>query len=250
MNRSLHLATATLLLVLSSTAFAQGRKDAKTSNAGQAMAPAASTASSTPATAPGFNDRYPRYELAPGDVMELNFVFSPEFNQTEVAVQPDGFVTLSGIGDVHVAGLTVPQVTQALRQAYEKILTDPEIVVKLRDFNKPYFIVGGQVGHPGKYELRAATTLIQAVEIAGGFTENSKHSEVWLYHRMPDGTVQSKRFDAKRMLAKGDLNEDLRIQPGDTIYVPQNTFSKLKGFVIPHATIGPTLTPNVGPSKP
>ncbi len=247
MNRYLQLITAVLLL-LPIAAFAQDLKDVKPGNAGQAVV--ASTTPSTTATAPGFNERYPRYQVAPGDVMDLNFVFSPEFNQTEVAVQPDGFVSLAGIGDVHVAGLTVPQVTAAVGKAYEKILNNPEIVVKLRNFNEPYFIVGGQVGHPGKYELRAPTTLIEAVEVAGGFTEMSKHSEVWLFHRMPDGTVQSKRVDAKHMLAKGNLNEDVRVQPGDTIYVPQNTFSKLKGFVIPHATIGPTLTPNVGPTKP
>src|SRR6185369_328312 len=54
-----------------------------------------------------FSEHNPRYSLRPGDVLELTFNFSPEFNQS-VSVQPDGFVTLREIGDVHVAGQTVP----------------------------------------------------------------------------------------------------------------------------------------------
>ncbi|HZL67978.1 MAG TPA: polysaccharide biosynthesis/export family protein, partial [Candidatus Limnocylindrales bacterium] len=53
---------------------------------------------------PGFGERNPRYQLCPGDVLELHFEFTPEFNQSNIAVQPDGFANLTGVGDVHVAG--------------------------------------------------------------------------------------------------------------------------------------------------
>src|SRR5439155_462122 len=45
---------------------------------------------------PNFQERYPRYRLRPGDVLELNFLFSPEFNQN-VVIQPDGYVNLRGV---------------------------------------------------------------------------------------------------------------------------------------------------------
>src|SRR5215469_1152610 len=122
---------------------------------------------------PQFNMRSPRYKLAPGDSFDLNFELSPEFNQTAVAVQPDGFATLRGVGDIKVQGLTVPELTQTLRTAYSKILNDPIISVNLKDFEKPYFVADGRVGHPGKYDLRGDTTLTQAIAIAGGFSEGS-----------------------------------------------------------------------------
>ena len=66
---------------------------------------------------------------------------------------------LRGIGDVHVAERDGAQLTATLRTAYEKILHDPLISVTLKDFEKPYFIADGQVGRPGKYDLRGTTTL-------------------------------------------------------------------------------------------
>ena len=104
---------------------------------------------------------------------------SPEFNQTAVAVQPDGFVTLRGVGDLKVAGQTVPELTETLRTAYSKILNDPAISVVLKDFEKPYFVAGGQVAKPGKYDMHGQITLIQAIEIAGGFQSSAKHSQVY-----------------------------------------------------------------------
>ncbi|MGC2098411.1 MAG: polysaccharide biosynthesis/export family protein, partial [Candidatus Sulfotelmatobacter sp.] len=117
---------------------------------------------------PSFQQRYPRYKLEFGDQFDVSFELSPEFNQN-VTVQPDGYITLRGAGDVHVAGQTVPQLTETLKQAYSKILKDPVISVVLKDFEKPYFIADGQVGKPGKYELRGETTLTQGIAIAGGF---------------------------------------------------------------------------------
>src|SRR5271170_4897772 len=92
---------------------------------------------------PGFQDRYPRYQLVPGDTMDLVFEFSPEFNQS-VSVQPDGYISLRGAGDVHVSSMTLPQLISTLEVAYGKILNKPAISVVLKDYEKPYFIATGQ----------------------------------------------------------------------------------------------------------
>lgn len=185
---------------------------------------------------PVLQHRNPRYRLHFADVLELNFPFTPEFNQT-VTVQPDGYISLRGAESIHVEGKTLPEVTSALRSTYAKILHDPEISVELRDFEKPYFIVGGQVGHPGKFELRGDTTTTEAVAIAGGFKDSAKHSQVYLFHRVPDGWVQVKKLNLKKMLKNGNLREDVYLQPGDFLYVPQNTMSKIARF-IPTSSLG------------
>jgi polysaccharide export outer membrane protein len=180
--------------------------------------------------------RNPRYQLCKGDVVELNFPITPEFNQT-LTVQPDGFIALRDVGDLHVEGQTIPELTQTLRNAYKDILHDPAISIVLKEFEKPYFIVGGQVGKPGKYDLRGDTTVVQALEIAGGMTEASKHSSVYLFRRVSNDWTETTKLDVKKMMHSGDLAEDLHLRPGDMVYVPKNTFSKLSRFI---------PTPNVG----
>jgi polysaccharide export outer membrane protein len=183
--------------------------------------------------------RYPRYSLRPSDVLQITFPISPEFDQT-VSVQPDGYISLRGVGDRYIAGKSLPEVTGALRKAYEQFLHEPVINVELKDFEKPYFIAGGEFGRPGKYELRGDTTVAEAVAIAGGFTDKAKHSQVVLFRRAPGGWAEAKRLDVKQMLAKRDLTEDPHLRPGDLIYVPKNNLSKVRQF-IPSTGLGVTM---------
>ena len=180
--------------------------------------------------------RSPRYLLRSGDSFDVEFPFSPEFNQS-VVVGPDGWVTFRGAGSQHVAGQTLPQLTGTIKEAYSGILSDPVIAVVLKDFEKPYFIAAGQVGKPGKYELRSDLSLVEAVNIAGGFTDASKHSQVLLFRRVTDDRVETHVFDAKKMLASRNLQEDPHLLPGDMIFVPQNFISKIRRY-IPTGNLG------------
>lgn len=189
----------------------------------------------------GFQERYPRYQLLPGDTMDLVFEFSPEFNQT-VTVQPDGYISLRGIGDVHVSLETLPQLIATLQTAYGKILNKPAISVLLKDFERPYFTANGQVSHPGKYTLHGDTTVTEGVAMAGGFTDKSKHSHVVLFRRVSDQWTEARVLDVKKMLNAGNLSEDYILRPGDMIYVPQNTISKIARF-IPTSSVNTYFSP-------
>jgi polysaccharide export outer membrane protein len=179
---------------------------------------------------PRFSQRHTRYEIRTNDVLELTFGLAGEFNQT-LTVQPDGFVTLKDVGDMHVQGLTVPQLTAELRKAYGKILADPVVTVTLKDFEKPYFMAGGKLQKPGKYEMRGYMTLTDAVMMAGGFTDDAKHSDVLLYHRLPDDSVLVRKFNVKKALSAGVHEEEVAIEPGDMVYVPKNTSSKIMDWL-------------------
>ena len=187
-------------------------------------------------TSPRFQERNPRYGLRKGDSFDVDFAFSPEFNQT-VVVQPDGYVTLRGAGSLHVEGQTLPQLTDTIKKAYAGILHDPVITVALKDFEKPYFVAAGQVGKPGKYDLRSDLTLVEAVAIAGGFTEASKHSQVLLFRRVSNEMVEARVFDVKKMLASHNLQEDPHLLPGDMLFVPQNAISKIRRY-LPTSSLG------------
>ncbi len=182
-----------------------------------------------------------RYTINPSDVLELTFQLTPEFNQT-VTVQPDGYITLKDVGDLKAVGYTLPELTESIKAAYSKILHDPVISVDPKDFEKPYFIVGGQVGRPGKFDWRGNVTLTQAIAIAGGFTDASRHSQVLLFRRISDQWSSAKIINIKKMLNAGNLQEDPELKPGDMLYVPKNFFSKIKPF-LPTPGVGAAFTP-------
>jgi polysaccharide export outer membrane protein len=175
-------------------------------------------------------ERRPHYRLHKSDVLDIRFAFEPEFDQV-VTVQPDGFIALKGLGELYAEGLKLPEVREAILRAYLPVLRDPEINIFLKDFDRPYFIAGGEVGRPGKYELRADISVTEAVALAGGFTERSRHSQVLLFRRVSSEIVESHLLNVKSMMKSRNLAEDIRLMPGDFIFVPQNTISKIKRFL-------------------
>lgn len=227
---------AVLISVLSTaSAVAQTRSQAGTVAPVSAVS-ADTTAGSVHASEPALRQEHFRYRLHRGDTIDIAFPFTPEFNQI-VTVQPDGYISLTSVGTVHVENRTIPELSELIRMSYAATLRDPVVNIVLKDFEKPYFIANGALAKPGKYELRSDTTLTEAVAIAGGFTEDSKHSEVFLFRRVADNWVELKRLDVKEMYKKADLSEDLHLQPGDMVFVPQNRYSKYKRY-IPSPGIG------------
>jgi polysaccharide export outer membrane protein len=175
-------------------------------------------------------ERRPLYRLNHSDVVALSFTLCPEFDQT-LSVQPDGYVTLKDAQPVLAEGLTLEEFRLAVGRAYTGYLHDPQVAVALKEFEHPYFVAGGEVGKPGKYELRSDTTIIEAVQIAGGFTHEAKHSQVLLFRRVNDDLVEAHVFNLKRMLKEKSLGEASQLHPGDLVFVPQNSISKIERFL-------------------
>ena len=230
------IAFAAFIVAITSPAIAQGTAVPTENQDSSSQVPVASAHAT-----PGLRERNPRYIVRKGDTFDLDFALSPEFNQT-VAVQPDGYVTLKGVGSIFVEGQTVPELTETLKTAYARILHDPVIAIALKDFEKPYFIASGQVQKPGKYDLRSDLTVTEAVAIAGGFNDKAKHSQVVLFRPVQGGGFETKLLNIKKLLASRNLSEDVQLQPGDMLYVPQSAFSKFRPF-IPTSSMGAYLSP-------
>ncbi len=175
-------------------------------------------------------ERHPLYRLSKSDTVEVIFTFSPDFNQS-LAVQPDGYMVLRGAGPFYVEGLTIPELQQAIAAAYRGVLHDPEITVTLKEFEKPYFLASGEVARPGKYELRGDLTVNEAIAVAGGLTQQARHSQVILFRRFSNEVAEAHLLDIKKMLNSHNLNEDYHLQPGDFVFVPQSRISKIRKFV-------------------
>ncbi len=179
---------------------------------------------------PQFAARDPRYRINAGDVIEVSFRFTPEYNQT-LTVNPDGFVSLQAAGDRKIGGKNLVEATQSIRDAYAAFLRDPVVTVVLKEFEKPWFVVGGEVARPGKYDLRGELTLTDAISIAGGFGTGARQGHVLLFRRVSRDTVETKKVDVKALLEKNGLREDLQLQMGDSIYVPRSIPGKIDRFM-------------------
>ena len=171
-----------------------------------------------------------RYRVTPGDVLQLTFPYVPEFDQV-VTVQPDGYIALRGVDDVHVSGRTVPEIKVALVEAYEPALREPAITIVLKEFDKPYFIAAGEVTRPGKHDLRSATTVSQGLAVAGGPTGSARHADVVVFRRHGDELVAVTKVNIKRMYDARNLSEDPLLRTGDTLFVPKSSWSAISPFL-------------------
>ena len=171
-----------------------------------------------------------RYRLQPGDVIEVQFRYTPEFNQT-ITVQPDGYISLEIGGDLKVAGLTVEETKQAILVQANKRLQDPVATVVLKEFQKPYFVVSGEVAQPGKIEMRQRVTALQGIMLAGGMKESAKSSQVVVFRKINSDMAEVKVLNLKSINRTSDLENDLTLQAGDMVYVPRDKWSKFERFM-------------------
>jgi polysaccharide biosynthesis/export protein len=171
-----------------------------------------------------------RYRLQPGDVLEVSFRYSPEFNQT-VTVQPDGYISLEVGGDLKLAGMTVEEARRMILRKASERLQDPVATVMLKEFQRPYFVVAGEVAQPGRIEMRERVTALQAIMLAGGMKESAKSSQVVVFRKINSDVAEVKLLNLKSIRRTSDLENDLTLQPGDMVFVPRDKMTKIERFM-------------------
>jgi polysaccharide export outer membrane protein len=110
------------------------------------------------------------FVIGPGDVLDVNVWKKPELSR-QVPVRPDGRVTLPLVGDVAAAGRTTNQLKDELDAAFTRFVGSPEVTVIVSQIHSYQVFVQGQVARPGAYPMSGRTTVVQAIGLAGGFTQ-------------------------------------------------------------------------------
>jgi polysaccharide export outer membrane protein len=172
----------------------------------------------------------PRYTLRPGDVIELQYRYTPELNQA-VTVLPDGDVNLNLIGNLKVSDLTMEQTHDLIVQKAQAHLNDPDLNLVLREFQKPYIVVAGEVPSPGKIDLRENTTALQAILLAGGFKESAHSGQVILFRKINTDTAEVKILKLTNIHQTAQLEQDAQLEAGDMLLVPRNKIEKISRYV-------------------
>jgi len=172
----------------------------------------------------------PRYTLRAGDVLELQYRYTPEFNQT-VTVLPDGYINLNLVGDVRVSDLTVAQAHDLIVEKASARLNDPELNLILKQFQQPYIVVAGEVNKPGKIDLRENTTAMQAVLLSGGFLPSAQTSQVLLFRKINGDTAEIKVINLGKLRKTSDLEHDLMLESGDMLFVPRDKLERVSRYI-------------------
>jgi polysaccharide biosynthesis/export protein len=174
--------------------------------------------------------RRPRYTLRAGDVLTLEYRYTPELNQT-VTVLPDGYVNLTLVGDVKVSDLTVEQAREAIITKAKESLNEPELNLILKEFQPPYVVVAGEVAKPGTMNLRENTTAMQAILLSGGFSESAQTSQVLLFRKINGDTAEIRVLNLAKVRKTADLEHDASLEAGDILYVPRDKIQKVSRYI-------------------
>jgi polysaccharide export outer membrane protein len=134
-----------------------------------------------------------------------------------VVVRPDGMITVPVVGDVHVAGLTTPQVQDLLTEKLKDVVAEPQVTVIVRDIKSRKAYLVGKVGRPGAVELTSPETVLELLAEAGGPAQLAKPQKMYVL-RTTDGKQKRIDFNYKKALAGSQ--PDLQVMVGDIIVVP------------------------------
>jgi polysaccharide export outer membrane protein len=113
------------------------------------------------------------YRVGAGDVLDVSVYDEPNLSRL-FTIQHDGELSFPLIGEVAVSGKTVEEVRQLLVELLEKdFLVNPQVTVKVKEFNSKWVNLVGEAVRPGKYYLDGTTTLLELLTEAGGFTPHA-----------------------------------------------------------------------------
>jgi polysaccharide export outer membrane protein len=178
-----------------------------------------------------------RYQLHAGDQIKVEYTYTSDLNET-LTIQPDGYVVLNTGGSVLLAGKTLEQATDAVREKVSARLSNPVVTLTLTDFQKPYFIVSGEVPNPARYDLREQTTALRAVMLAGGITKSGKEKQVIVFHNMDSGEQVVRTLNLKGVEKQDIFEHDMELSSGDIVYVPRTKLSRLADVATVAASLG------------
>jgi len=163
----------------------------------------------------------PRYTLHVGDVIDLNYRLTPEYNQS-ITIQPDGYASLNIAGNLHLEGLTLDQAHDLIVKKDSERLNDPELNLMLSSFQRPYVVVGGEVLQPGRIDLRENMTAMQAVVMAGGFKLSAKDTRIIVFRHINSDMGEVRELNLHNINKTSQLEQDMVLEPGDMLLVPAN----------------------------
>ena len=159
----------------------------------------------------------PEYRLGPEDQIKVSVWENTQLT-LDLVVRPDGKISMPLIQDVTAAGRTTIELAAQIRQKLTTFLKEPQVSVIVLQINAPKFFVIGNVLRPGTYPLRAETSVLQALSLAGGFTQFASVKKIRLIRNIA-GRQEVRVINYNKLTDDGGEGNYI-LGSGDTIVVP------------------------------
>lgn len=160
----------------------------------------------------------PSYQIGADDVLNINVWKEQEISRS-VPVRPDGKISLPLLNDVQAVGLTPQQLAASVTEGLKKFIADPQVTVIVTAVNSRRYYVMGEVGHPGAFPLLRGMTVLQALSIAGAFSQFANVKGIYVL-RNEDGKQVKYPFNYREVIKGRNEDQNMALKPGDTIVVP------------------------------
>lgn len=177
-----------------------------------------------------WNDAPARYRFGAGDKVKVQFLLTPELNETAL-VAPDGSIALRAAGRVEAAGRTSEDVAENVTRASRRVLTNPIVTVGLEEAGAAVAFVGGSVRRAGAYPVGGRRGVAEMVALAGGLEDNARMDQVVLIRRSAEDRPMLRTVDLRGFISGADVTGDVPLMAGDIVFVPRSRVAEVALWV-------------------
>ncbi|OYV38986.1 MAG: sugar ABC transporter substrate-binding protein [Rhodospirillales bacterium 20-64-7] len=167
------------------------------------------------------------YVIGAGDSLSVFVYRNPDLSEASVAVRPDGKISTPLIEDIVASGKTPPQLARELEKRLAKYIQDPNVTVIVRSFIGPpdrQVRVIGEATDPIAIPFRDHMTLLDVMIATKGLTKYAAGNRAVIVRLTPDGKQTSIKVRLSDLIKDGDIDQNIEMQPGDTLIIPQSWF--------------------------
>jgi protein involved in polysaccharide export with SLBB domain len=165
--------------------------------------------------------------IKPGDILDIKFLYSPEFDRAQT-VRADGKISLVFFQGLDVGGMTPDELHQKLLALYSEHLVDPEITVAIQKKTDRYVYVTGEVSKGGKLPVTFQTTVGQILAQSDVNYRRAAIDSVILVRRQSNSQYYAYVVDAD---FEKDSGRDIYVSDGDILIIPANTITHVGNFI-------------------
>jgi polysaccharide biosynthesis/export protein len=164
--------------------------------------------------------RRAEYVIGPADLLAIRVWHDADL-AADLAVRPDGTITMPLVGDLVAAGLTPTQLKEQIKARLATFVReDPTVTVAVTNVNSYYVVVSGNVTTPGRFESKSYLTVSEAIALGGGPNRFASPSDAFILRRGSDHTPAKIPVDYDQIVKGKAPEQDVVLLRGDLVVVP------------------------------
>jgi len=167
------------------------------------------------------------YVIGSGDTLSIFVYHAPELSEPDVPVRPDGRISVPLIQDIQASGRTAQELSKEIEARLKQYVRDPNVTVIVRSFVGPLdrqIKVIGEATEPEAIPYRDHLSLLDVMIATKGLTKFAAGNRAIVVRKTASGQDEILHVRLGDLINDGDISQNIAMQPGDTIIIPQTYF--------------------------